>query len=98
MMKKPVQETDPADESNADAPASEEGYAITILVTAKGFSVQKGDLPAEPSEPTDEAPAEESDEAPLETSTDMLKAVLKIVKENPIGDDAAKQMAAGYNS
>ncbi len=59
-----------------------EEYTISIEVTSNGYTIS-----TEGSEPVEAS-----------TSTDMLKAVLSIVQANPLADDPAKQLQAGYTS
>ncbi len=84
----PMQETN-QDQSMQDSlpPPFEEGYSIIIQVLPTGFSV------SDP-QPLSSAP----EDADLQDTTSVLKAVLSILQSNPVGEDSAEQMKAGFES
>jgi hypothetical protein len=59
-----------------------EEYAIRIQVTPTGYTIS----------------TDGSESVEASTSTDMLKAVLSIVQANPLAEDPAQQLEAGYKS
>jgi hypothetical protein len=65
-----------------DPTPTSEEYAISIQVTPNGYTIS-----TDGSEPVEAS-----------TSTEMLKAVLSIVQSNPLAEDPAKQLEAGYTS
>ena len=68
-----------------------EGYVIEIIVKADGsFAVSKEDLRAE----AEEGPGEEA--VSYDNLGQALKAVMDIVKQNPVGESEQSQFDAGY--
>lgn len=86
------QESGQENELESPPPTSQEGYAILILVTADGYTISQEPLPATPSE------SEPTDDEPITDTTALLKHVLAIIHENPLGDNANEQLESGYHS
>jgi len=78
---------------DAAAPAEEMmGYVIEIIVKADGtFAVSKEMLQEEAMEETGKAPADTFDNLGA-----ALKAVMDMVKANPVGESDQAQFEAGY--
>lgn len=87
--------TPAAEAMPAEAMPAEEagGYVIEIMVHTDGtFEVSKADMKMEAAETADEAG---------ESFTDLgaaLKAVMTMVKENPMGSSAQGQFDAGFKA
>lgn len=84
------QELDQQDDEKQLAPESQ-SFSIELQITANGISVS-GPLPV-PSMPQKENSAEL-----LPDLTAALKAVIKIVRDNPLTEDGNAQLDAGYKS
>lgn len=68
-----------------------EGYVIEIIVKADGsFAVSKEELRAE----AEEGPGEEA--MSYDSLGQAMKAVMDIVKQNPVGESEQSQFDAGY--
>jgi hypothetical protein len=71
----------------------EQGYVIEIIVKSDGtFAVSKQALQQEAMEPSGEEPADSFDSLGA-----AMKAVMDIVKSNPVGESAQAQFEAGYS-
>ena len=81
------------DTATADDASKDEGYVIEIIVKADGtFAVSKEELQAE----AEEGPGEEADS--YDSIGQALKAVMEIIKSNPIGESEQSQFDAGYGA
>jgi len=75
----------------AEDTAMAEGYVIEIIVKADGsFAVSKEELRAE----AEEGPGEEA--MSYDSLGQAMKAVMDIVKQNPVGESEQSQFDAGY--
>ena len=75
-----------------DAPV-DEGYVIEIIVKADGtFAVSKEELRVE----AEEGPGEEA--MSYDSLGQALKAVMELIKSNPIGESEQSQFDAGYGA
>ena len=100
----------PTDEEVLQPADLSAGYHVTLYVNADGTFNVKGPVPHEPEAPVSESetmPGEPSmmegadpSEAgePLPNIGAALKAVLQIVKDNPIGESEQQNFEAGYAS
>lgn len=88
-------EMEPTEEKDAPAPSPESGYCITIQVRPDGFVVSDP-TPMEDTSYESETPETQGDVVPdLMT---MVKHLLHVIKENPLGEEAASQMDEGFAS
>ena len=79
------------DTAMMDETAMAEGYVIEIIVKADGsFAVSKEELRAE----AEEGPGEEA--MSYDSLGQAMKAVMDIVKKNPVGESEQSQFDAGY--
>jgi hypothetical protein len=77
----------------ADDTAKDEGYVIEIIVKADGtFAVSKEELQAE----AEEGPGEEA--TSYDSIGQALKAVMELIKSNPVGESEQSQFDAGYGA
>ena len=94
MAEDPAMMADPAmiDETELiDETEMVEGYVIEIIVKADGsFAVSKEELRAE----AEEGPGEEA--MSYDSLGQAMKAVMDIVKQNPVGESEQSQFDAGY--
>lgn len=90
MPQNPMQDADQETGLNSPPPISD-GFMMQVEKRTSGYRVTGPlPLPAEPSE----APDEEPDDIP--DLTTAIKHMLAIDKANPLGENAAEQMDAGY--
>jgi len=94
MMADPAMADDAAmtdDAAMMDETEMAEGYVIEIIVKADGsFAVSKEELRAE----AEEGPGEEA--MSYDSLGQAMKAVMDIVKQNPVGESEQSQFDAGY--
>jgi hypothetical protein len=88
----PMDAAAPAEETTAPETEAAQGYVIEIIVKSDGtFAVSKEMLQEEAMEEDGEAPA-----ATFENLGAALKAVMDMVKANPVGESDQAQFEAGY--
>jgi len=91
-MAAPTDAAAPAEEMTAPKTEAEQGYVIEIIVKADGtFAVSKETLQEEAKEETGKEPADT-----FENLGAALKAVMDMVKANPVGVSDQAQFEAGY--
>ena len=91
-MAAPMDAAAPAEEMTAPEMEAEQGYVIEIIVKSDGtFAVSKEMLQEEAAEETGKEPA-----ATFENLGAALKAVMDMVKSNPVGASDQAQFEAGY--
>lgn len=84
------------EESEPATPDLSAGYHVMLYVNADGTFAVSGPEPHEPEPPGGEV--EQAGGEPLSNIGQALKAVLQIVKDNPIGQSEQEQFEAGYAS
>ena len=90
-MADPAKADDAAMADDAAKTDETEGYVIEIIVKADGsFAVSKEELQAE----AEEGPGEEA--MSYDSLGQAMKAVMDIVKQNPVGESEQSQFDAGY--
>ena len=90
-MADPAMTDDAAMADDAAKMDETEGYVIEIIVKADGsFAVSKEELRAE----AEEGPGEEA--MSYDSLGQAMKAVMDIVKQNPVGESEQSQFDAGY--
>ena len=88
----PMDAAAPAEETTAPETEAAQGYVIEIVVKADGtFAVSKETMQEEAKEETGKEPADT-----FENLGAALKAVMDIVKSNPVGASDQAQFEAGY--
>lgn len=90
-----MQEPDMSQNESEPLPTpSQEGYCIHIYVTPEGYRVSDPEPLEEETSEESESPEQSGD---LVTDKTMLvKHLLHVLAENPIGQDAEAQMQEGY--
>ena len=92
------------DESDS---VTQAGYCVKLYVNADGTFNVEGPVPHEPEAPASESETMPGDPSMMESEAtgeplpnigQALKAVLKIVQDNPIGESEQQNFEAGYAS
>lgn len=86
-------ETEEMSESNVPTPS--QGYCIRICVRPDGFTVSEPEPLADTS---DESMSPEPDGELVPDVMTMVKHLLHVIKQNPLGEEASAQMDEGFQT